>query len=504
MSKIKKVLAVFLTLAMVLGMGMTTFAAGTDKDHPGVPDATDAALVSVENIEAGATLTAYQIVDAAYDKSGNGVTGYIWAPGTPNAGQKANLDEITSDSITELAKNTAGLTEVKQNFNPTETKLEVGTWMIIVTPPAQDAEKVYNPMIVSVYYSTDLTGDNNYPIAGSVDANTNWTLATKDAFAKSSDVTISKTVTDAKQEVGKTVEFTIKSTIPSYSSEYVNPIFEITDKIVNGLEYTTTPPVVKVNNQPLTDGTDYDYKDNGNSFTISFKSDYISKLAGKTAEERAVEVTYSATVTSEAITQIGENDVTLNYSTTPSTTSDAKKDHEYTYTFELNGIFQKVGDDNKGLEGAEFTLFRKYENGEVSGKVDIPNNPYVTKKDNDFNILFQGLDSDNTYYLKETKAPNGYSINDTVYTITFNPKFTNDTDGKQILESYEVLVDGKVVSTINYGTPADEFAITVKNTKVSELPSTGGIGTTIFTIGGCLIMIIAAALFFASRRKENK
>ena len=47
-------------------------------------------------------------------------------------------------------------------------------------------------------------------------------------------------------------------------------------------------------------------------------------------------------------------------------------------------------------------------------------------------------------------------------------------------------------------------SITIANNKGSSLPSTGGIGTTIFTIGGCLIMIIAAALFFASRRKENK
>ena len=43
-----------------------------------------------------------------------------------------------------------------------------------------------------------------------------------------------------------------------------------------------------------------------------------------------------------------------------------------------------------------------------------------------------------------------------------------------------------------------------KNTKLSSLPSTGGIGTTIFTIGGCAIMIVAAGLYFASRRKSSK
>ena len=44
----------------------------------------------------------------------------------------------------------------------------------------------------------------------------------------------------------------------------------------------------------------------------------------------------------------------------------------------------------------------------------------------------------------------------------------------------------------------------IKNTKLSALPSTGGIGTTIFTVGGCAIMIIAAGLYFASRRKAAK
>ena len=44
----------------------------------------------------------------------------------------------------------------------------------------------------------------------------------------------------------------------------------------------------------------------------------------------------------------------------------------------------------------------------------------------------------------------------------------------------------------------------IPNTKLAALPSTGGIGTTIFTIGGCAIMIVAAGLFFATRRKAEK
>ena len=50
----------------------------------------------------------------------------------------------------------------------------------------------------------------------------------------------------------------------------------------------------------------------------------------------------------------------------------------------------------------------------------------------------------------------------------------------------------------------DAGEIMFKDTKLSALPSTGGIGTTIFTIAGCLIMVTAAGLFFASRKKANK
>ena len=130
----------------------------------------------------------------------------------------------------------------------------------------------------------------------------------------------------------------------------------------------------------------------------------------------------------------------------------------------------------------------------------------TTTKDGKFDIEFKGLDGDLSYYLKETKAPTGYTINDTVYKITFG-EIIKDKDGKVI--SYDVTIldtvtNQEVTSTISYGKPAETPAVTVLNTGIGSLPSTGGIGTTIFTIGGCLIMIVAAGLFFASRRKSAK
>lgn len=509
MSRIKKILSVLVAMVMVIAM-VVPVAAIDATPTPKKPTAEDSAKVTVSNVEEDCTLTAYQIIDAAYDD--NGFIGYVWATGMEKGGEKVNnpQTEVTDSLITGLAKNPNGLTK-KESFVPTETPLEVGTWMILVTPK-DNAEKVYNPMIVSVYYSLDLTGDNNYPVAGSVDANTSWTLATTNAYAKSSVISIDKAVDDKEAEVTKdTVTFTVTGKIPSYSDEYntgaegfgeqFGSLYTIKDIIVNGLEYTNTAPIVTVGGSTLSENNQYEYTlDTSNKlFTIKFKNSYILSLAGADTN-RAVVITYQAKLTPDAIQQVGENKVELIYSKKPGATATVS-DTEYVYTFELNGILKKIGQDSdkNGLAGAIFSLYRAYnkDTKELSDLFDS----YTTKKENGFDIYFGGLDSDRTYYLKETKAPSGYSVNEKVYTITFND-LTYDEVSKK-LTGYSVYVDGVKASSVSYGQKA-ESSTNIPNTKITELPSTGGIGTTIFTVGGCLIMITAAALFFINCRKASK
>ena len=155
---------------------------------------------------------------------------------------------------------------------------------------------------------------------------------------------------------------------------------------------------------------------------------------------------------------------------------------------------QKVEDDDKtALAGAEFTLYRDEACTDEFKK-------YTTTEDG--NIKFEGLDADTPYYLKETKAPAGFSLNDHVYKIEIKDIVIDKETGK--VTNYTVYVDGEAQGIVEYGKPAQTPGMHVINTKLSNLPSTGGIGTTIFTIGGCVIMIAAAGLFFASRKKENK
>ena len=133
---------------------------------------------------------------------------------------------------------------------------------------------------------------------------------------------------------------------------------------------------------------------------------------------------------------------------------------------------------------------------------------YTTTDSNNDKIVFNGLDADKTYYLKETAAPAGYTINETVYTVTFeNIKYNKGTATYDVKVTYtdaEGTVVTKNAADVTYGQSVESPVDSVVNLTIGSLPSTGGIGTTIFTIGGCAIMIIAAGLFFASRRRSVK
>ena len=113
-----------------------------------------------------------------------------------------------------------------------------------------------------------------------------------------------------------------------------------------------------------------------------------------------------------------------------------------------------------------------------------------------------------TYYLKETAAPEEYSLNTHVFEIEI---VAVPDAGTGLLSAWSIKIDGTPTATFSVNNTADTVqrtdtkpGIDIQNTKLSSLPSTGGIGTTIFTIGGCAIMILAAGLYFASRRKSAK
>lgn len=513
MKKFKKMFAVMLSLAMVLGMSLTTFAAGTQNDGKTAPSAKDTATIKITGIASTETPTikAYRIVEPEY-VTGVGLSGYKVVEGYTIVDDKNFVP--TADEIVNIAKAAANKTAENVTFsksgNDWVATVGAGEYLILI----ESTNYTYNPMVVSAAY-VDANDADSLAASGvaldnsSVDASSNWAVAGSTVFAKSSRVKVEKTA-PTSQEVDGTVTYTITGTIPSYSGEYTNPKYTVNDTYENLTD--VSKPTVTIGGKDATEDEDYTYTPgttNPNSFSIDFLN--LSGYANKSVDDRAVVITYTAKIADTAhVTDPATNTATLNYTHKPNEEKDGTPAKTYTYTFDIETLLEKVGEgeDKDALEGAVFTLYK----GDAVAKVSDP----TKKEDGKTYIKFAGL-AEGTYTMKETVAPGGYSINDKTYTIEIKDLTFTGTkkDGTEELTGYTVVIRegetklGEYTYTVANGVATlnnanDNPAVVIANTKLSSLPSTGGIGTTIFTIGGCAIMIIAAGLFFASRRKSSK
>lgn len=314
-------------------------------------------------------------------------------------------------------------------------------------------------------------------------ANNPATLKNAELAVKRSETRLTKTVNDTDGAVhnGQTVTYTINVKVPSIDPTATNKLFKVTDALT-GAEYKKDTVVVKLGDNEINFAPTFD--DATNSFELDLSSliDDTNSNAGKD-----VTITYDVLVTSE-------NDKvtnTANVSRTGSEnySSDSVDLYEGAITLTKTNDYKKES-DKKLLAGAGFNVLDK--DGNVLKFVDKGNNNYVLAKDQTVTtgvvtevvtgangqLVVKGLDK-GEYQFKEVTAPDGYSINETnssaTLTITGDKataKFTADTD--------------------------------MRDTEVGALPETGGIGTTIFTVGGCAIMVTAAALFFMNKKKHEK
>lgn len=376
--------------------------------------------------------------------------------------------------------------------------------------------------------------------------------------AKNKDMTITKKITNdeptnvSDHNIGDTVNYTIVATIDPNMAQY-DPdtyVYKITDTLSKGVVYDLDPTngaledfnagnegdvkaamglTIQLDNDG--DGTieagegqdiseyftvnllDDPDLDDGFTFTITGNTNWASSgLSGN------VIVKYKAIVNKFAVVGgIGNpNEVDLEFSNNPDTnsTGETPKDIVTSFTYQLNVTKVDGKDENVKLEGARFALYRLVNdtekeyvlidaNNKVSGwqKTLPTDGNIVTDGDGKMSVI--GLDA-GTYYLTECVAPDGYNLLDGDVKITITPVYSQD--GKTI-ENLTVTVGEGVDAVTTPGTKTDgkfdgKLEVTVENFSGAELPSTGGIGTTIFyALGG--LLAVGAAVFLVTKKRMS-
>ncbi len=603
MKKFKKMFAVLLTLAMVLGMSVTSLAAPeTDPNNPdgkwGTAD--DKGMITVRGIEEKGEnsllqVVYYPIVKAKYENNGffsgyeklyDGLDMTAGQPDeTTNVGAIRFSEEQLSAVLREIGS-AAGTAMTPGTEDGTYTAtVAAGSYLVVV----KNAEtNVYSPVVVSVNYVNK--DGQNIVEGGAVDLEgfkDGINVSDGSAWVKiRNNPDVEKTITSKDTDngdtdkantlkVGDTVSYQIKvPAIPYYGG--VHPVFALEDKLT-GLTYKENLEVKVLGGNEdgtdkiLTAGTDYFLTPAEESITDTIVINFVSKApaAGTNGytlnlyQGKALIVTYDATLNADANLNASsnDNDVTLTYThdSTQTGKEDTEEDKTRTYTFDIDGgatgvngsettqnILNKLGEivsssttpgesKRELLEGATFGLFTDadatspYTNTAAVNGLNSDGETVafwdgatgVSTTDENGQIQIRGL-AGGAYYLKELTAPEGYSLNTQIFKIDIKAEIDDTTheltgwkvyvneaviseDSKPVAD-FTVENDGTVEKTLvedkDPTAPTDGFNIL--NTKLTDLPSTGGIGTTIFTIAGCLIMIVAAGLFFASRRKAAK
>lgn len=289
-------------------------------------------------------------------------------------------------------------------------------------------------------------------------------------------------------DIGQTVNF--RTTIYVVDGDPKNYVLH--DTMSAGLTFDPASVAVTIGERTLAKNTDYTLVTSnltdGCTFEVQFKD-------GVLKPNDVVEVAYSAEVNEYAV--IGgtgnDNKTHLTYSDTPKSTGE-RLTKTYVWQFD---VFKYAMRDGKEipLAGAQFVLYKtvndekfyaQVANGKITGWTDDQKYATVFETPDNGKFVIAGLDAD-TYYLEEIKAPDGYNRLKEPVNVVIT---ANIASGKT------------VTATITYNETATG-TVRIENQTGVELPSTGGIGTTVFYVIGGLLMGVAVVLLVTRKKMST-
>ena len=463
MKKLSKVLVLVLSAIMVLAMSASVFAAATaDSGKGGSASITITLPTDNAGTDEEITYTVYKVFDATNNGTSSAISYKI-----DSTNGELSEDMIAAGFSVDTAGNVSGPASLDADATSAIAAYatdSIGTF----TAKPSDKTLTITGLKYGYYYITTTTGsvvtvDSTNPNADVEDKNTipgppDKKIVDGDDFIGSLD----EAGQNALAQVGSTVYFEVTITKVKGATNYV-----FHDVMDAGLQYNND---VAVTPAAVVDNTT---TASGDTVTVSFKNDELAKLADGTD----ITITYSATVTSDALTtDPANNTATLDYGDGHTTEMDQVSVYNAKFTV------TKQDGEGEALEGAGFVVanadgkYYKLTNGVVSWVDSIDDATEYTSDEDGAVTAFTGL-ADGTYTLIEKTVPDGYNkAADSTFTID---------EGDYTADNLEQ-------------------ETTVVNNSGTELPSTGGIGTTIFYILGSLLVVGCGIVLISRKRMQDK
>ena len=491
MKRVKRVLALLAALALVLAMAVPAFAA------------------SITINGTGKTYKAYKLLNATVSGTGedkkisytvNEKYTDILKAATSVTDAKNIIKEIEKKTDAAAIRSFANdvyakikAAEITEDYTSTDkkfTNVDKGYYLIVETELNDEAD-TYSLVMLNTADQDNVT----------VDSKEDSPTFEKKIKEKNDSTGVESGWQDgADYDINDVVPFKLQGTVPQNYGAYNTYKYVFHDEMSSGLTFDASSVVVKVDGNTIASGYSVVTTDLKDDCTFEIQFDDLKNITEVKAGS-TITVEYDATLNKNAV--IGSagnpNQAKLEYSNNPYGDGTGKTPWDKVIAFTYQLVANKVDKDGSPVEGAGFTLYKwsdeedKYVavSGETTG---------VTK----FN--FKGIDA-GQYKLVESKVPDGYTkAEDLVFTVVA----TYDTDNNDpkfgtltIKDGDKVISDGEdKVFTVNL--VAGSFTTDVVNLTGTTLPSTGGMGTTVFYVVGGGLMAVAVVLLVTKKRMENK
>ncbi|MEG1924892.1 MAG: SpaH/EbpB family LPXTG-anchored major pilin [Ruthenibacterium sp.] len=518
MKRFKRLSAIILAAALLFSLAIPSLAA----DPVGMITMKDPA----GNVKIDSTYKAYRVVAWNMSKLGSDV---VYTDMALTAAYKSTLINTLGGTLTAASTDAEvldALSNVKDHLKMATLAVELskvpgqtpytaaagvftglpyGYYLVMETEnKANDGTVLSKPILVSVPSKTD--GAVNV----SVTVKTSTANVEKDIVLGEGPMT--KTVKSAEKKIGDTVNFKLSATIPTYAANAENITYYITDTLSKGLTLDLSSVVVTGADGAVIPAASH-YKA---SETVT-AADTVLKIDFEYAaikDAGPLTIAYRATLNEKAsIGSIGNpNSVTLTYSNNPGVggnTYTTPKKHTLVFTTGIQ--LTKVDEHGAPLAGATFGIFSDAacsnpigfytykittdaQGTHITTELEKNTTGQITTGDDGI-ASFTGLIA-GEYFIKEITAPAGYNLLKAPISVTIGVTLPS-----AIITGNETAA--WTVSGENFTESSGTFKSNVINTKGFQLPGTGGMGTTLFILGGGSLLILACGLLFLYRKKNR-